>query len=223
MKNIYILFASIFVFNQIALAQSTATTVKYKDNLQPSLLIQLPYSTTVTEGTILKKLREIGYDPETKGALFWKKNKLEGFFIFNEVALPEMINQKLDLYFKVDRKSKKENDKSMLYLLVSKGYDSFISPTSDTTVFKAARKFLNSFVSETAEYKLNMDIEAQEETVKAAEKKLLNLENKEADLIKKIEQLNQDLVNTKADQVSQKVEIENQQVKLNELKMRVRQ
>ncbi len=223
MKNIIILIASIFVFTQFAFAQSIVTTVKYKDNLQPALVLQLPYSTGVTEGTILKKLSETGYDPQTKGALFWKKNKLDGFFIYSEVSLPEMMNQKLDLYFKVDRKSKKESDKSMLYLLVSKGYENFVSPTSDSTVFKSTKKFLNSFVSETAEYKLNLDIEAQEETVKAADKKLNQLETKEAELIKKIEQLNQDLVNNKVDQENQKIDIENQKVKLNELRIKAGQ
>lgn len=223
MKKIYILLVSIVVFAQFASAQSMATTVKYKDNLEPALVLQLPYSTSVTEGTILKKLSETGYDPQTKGALFWKKNKLDGFFIYNEVSLPDMMNQKLDLYFKVDIKSKKESDKSMLYLLVSKGYENFVSSTSDSTVFKSTKKFLNSFVSETAEYKLNLDIEAQEETVKAAEKKLNQLEGKEADLIKKIEQLNQDLVNNKVDQANQKIEIENQKVKLNELRIKAGQ
>jgi hypothetical protein len=223
MKKINLLISFMFVFAGLVSAQSMSTTVRYKDNLQPSLVLQLPYSTSVTEGTILKKLNEIGYDPETKGALFWKKNKIDGFFIYSEVTLQQMMNQKLDLYFKVDRKSKKEKDKSTLYLLVSKGYDNFISPTSDSAVFRAAKKFLNSFVSESAEFKLNLDIEAQEETVKDAEKKLNQLEGKEADLIKKIEQLNKDLVDNKVDQENQKLEIENQKIRLDELRKKAGQ
>jgi hypothetical protein len=223
MKKITLLISFMFAFAGLASAQSQSTTVRYKDNLQPSLVLQLPYSTSVTEGTILKKLNEIGYDPETKGALFWKKNKIDGFFIYSEVTLQQMMNQKLDLYFKVDRKSKKEKDKSTLYLLVSKGYDNFISPTSDSAVFRAAKKFLNSFVSESAEFKLNLDIEAQEETVKDAEKKLNQLEGKEADLIEKIEQLNKDLLDNKTDQENQKVEIENQKARLDELRKKAGQ
>lgn len=214
---------SMLAFIMFASAQSVATTINYNDNLQPTLVLQLPFSTVVSEGTILKKLGETGYDPKTKGALFWKKNKLDGFFIYNEVTLQQLTGQKLDLYFKVERKSKKDKDNSTIYLLVSKGYDNFVSPTSDTVVFKAAKKFLNSFVSETTAYKLNLDIEEQEAAVAYAEKKLSHLEDKEADLIKRMEQLKEDIANNKIDQENQKLEIENQKLKLEDLKKKTGQ
>ncbi len=223
MKRLKLLLMFMHVFIGLASAQSVATTTRYNDSLQPALILQLPYSTSVTEGTILKKLNETGYDPQTKGALFWKKNKEDGFIIYHEVTLQQLAGQKLDLYFKIVRQSKKNKNYSTLFLMVNKGSKNFVSPTSDTTIFNAAKRFLNGFVSETGEYKLSLDIEAQEAAVTSAEKKLRQLEGKEVDLNKKIEGLKQDLITNKAEQENQKIEISNQKLKLEALKMKVGQ
>jgi hypothetical protein len=181
----------------------------------------LPNNTSVAEGTILQKLKETGYTPETKGQLFWKKNKLDGFYVFNGVELAALNNQKLDMYFKVDPKSKKQRNQSIVYLLVSKGYDNFISPEADSATFAAATAFLNGFVAGTASYRLNLDIEEQEKVVKASEKKLADLEEDDKDLTRKIEELQAELRNKKDEKVMQEKEIANQKMKLEELKAKV--
>jgi hypothetical protein len=82
-------------------AQSSFTTITYKEKPQPALTIQLPNTTEVAQGTILQKLKETGYNPETTGMLFWKTSKVEDFYVFTNVQLPESNNQELDMYFKV--------------------------------------------------------------------------------------------------------------------------
>lgn len=201
-----------------ASSQTTFTTITFNKNVQPALVLELPYNTDVAEGTILQKLKETGYSPETKGKLFWKTNKLDGFYVFNGIALPALNNQKLDMYFKVEPKSRSQKDQSTIFLLVSKGYDNFISPDVDSATFAAATNFLNSFVSETASFRLNLDIEEQEKVVKNAEKKLKSLQDDAKNIEKKIEQLQADLRNNKNDQEMQEKEIANQKTKLEELK-----
>ena len=201
--------------------QSNFTTITINKKLQPGLVLELPNNTVVAEGTILQKLKETGYTPETKGKLFWKKNKLDGFYVFNGVELAALNNQKLDMYFKVDPKSKSQKDQSIIYLLVSKGYDNFISPEADTATFAAATSFLNGFVAGTESYRLNLDIEEQEKVVKSAEKKLAGLDDDEKALTRKIEELQADLRNKKEDKVMQEKEIANQKIKLEELKAKV--
>ena len=220
MSRFILLIVFLFAALLNASSQAAFTTITINKNLQPGLLLQLPNNTDVAEGTILQKLKETGYSPETKGKLFWKKNKLDGFYVFNGVELAALNKQKLDMYFKVEPKSK-QKDQSIIYLLVSKGYDNFISPQSDTATFAAATAFLNGFVSGTASYRLNMDIEEQEKVVKSAEKKLANLQDDDKSLVKKIEELQADLRNKKTDQVMQEKEIENQKIKLQELKAKV--
>jgi hypothetical protein len=216
-------FLVLFLFAGImsAFSQATFSTITINKQLQPGLVLQLPNTTGVAEGTILQKLKETGYSPETKGSLFWKKNKRDGFYVFNGVTLPELNNEKVDLYFKVDPKSKSNKGESTIYMLVSKGYDNYISPEVDTAAFGAATTFLNGFVARTTSFRLNLDIEEQEKVVAGAEKKLANLQDDEKDLMKKIEGLQADLRNKKQDQSMQEKEITTQKLKLEELKAKV--
>jgi hypothetical protein len=216
-----LVFAMLFAGLLTAYSQANFTTITINKKIQPGLVLELPNNTDVAEGTILQKLKETGYTPETKGKLFWKKNKLDGFYVFNGVELAALNNQKLDMYFKVEPKSKTEKNQSTIYLLVSKGYDNFISQETDTATFVAATNFLNGFVAGTASYRLNLDIEEQEKVVKAAEKKLSDLADDDKALVKKIEGLQADLRNKKDDQVMQEKEIANQKMKLEELKAKV--
>lgn len=201
-------------------AQTTPGAIKINKQMQPGLILQLPNNTTASEGTILQKLRETGYKPETKGALLWKRNKIDGFYVFNGVQLPALDNQKLDLYFKVEQKSRTQKDQSTIYMLVSKGYDNFVSLETDTATFAAATAFLNGFVEGTAVYSHNLDIEAQEKVVQKAEKKLSELQDDSKDIARKIESLQADQRNKANDEEMQKKEIATQKAKLEELRAR---
>jgi hypothetical protein len=201
-----------------AAAQSSVTTITFKQKLQPALTIQLPNTTEIAQGTILQKLKETGYDPQTKGMLFWKTNKVEDFYVFNNVQLPELNNQKLDMYFKVAKATSGDKEQSTVYLMVSKGYDNFVSSQTDTATFYAAQKFLNGFVASTNTFKHNADIETQQASVASAEKKLGDLQKKEKDLSSKIAQLQSDLVNNQNDQKNQQTEVDNQKARLELLK-----
>ena|SRR5687767_3724053 len=221
MTRLYLFIAFLFAGIVPALSQATFTTITINKKLQPGLVLHLPNNTDVAEGTILQKLKETGYSPETKGRLFWKKNKLDGFYVFNGITLPALNNQKLDMYFKVERESSSQKELSIIYLVVSKGYDNFISPEVDSATFLAATDFLNGFVANTASFRLNLDIEEQGKVLKSAENKLTNLQDDEKSLIKKIEGLQADLRNKKDDQVMQEKEIANQKMKLEALKVKV--
>ena len=76
--------ASIYVFSQ-----STPTSVKYNKVNRAALTLVLPYTEEIAEGTIVQKLKEIGYNPETKGALFWKKEHCRRLLRFQERGTTE--------------------------------------------------------------------------------------------------------------------------------------
>jgi hypothetical protein len=199
-------------------AQSVSTGVSFNRTTQPALMLLLPYSENIAEGTILQKLRENGYDPETKGKAFWKQNQVNGFYTFKGVALKELDKQPLDLYFKVEAKGKKENERATIYMLVSKGEEKFITPETDQEIHSAAKNFLNKFVEESAAYKLQKDIEAQEEEVKDVEKKLTRMQDQEKDLLKKIAALQEELRLNKLQQDGQRKVLETEKTKLTDLK-----
>ena len=200
-----------------ARAQSSYTTIQYNKNMQPALVLELPNTTNDVEGTILEKLKQIGYNPETQGHLFWKKNKIDGFYVFNNVVLPSLGTEKLDMYFKVVQKNKEEKDNTTLYLLVSRGNENFASPEVDTTLWNSSKMFLNSFIEKTTAYNLEQNIKAQENAVKDSQKKLATLQKDEKDLEEKIKKYQEDLANNRNSQKDQQQDIENQQKLLESL------
>ena len=196
-----------------ARAQSSCTTIQYNEKMQPALVLELPNTTDEAEGTIIQKLKETGYNAETQGHLFWKKNKIDGFYVFNNVVLPSVSNQKLDMYFKVVQKNQEEKNNSTVYLLVSSGNENFVSPDGDTTLWNSSQIFLNSFVDKTTAYSLEQHIKDQENKVKESQGKLGNLQKDEKDLADKI-------ARNQEDQKNQQLDIENQNKLLADLKLK---
>lgn len=215
MRKIFLPLILLVAAAQHSSAQSYVGSAEYNKTSQQALVLQLPYKEEVAEGTILQKLRETGYDPESKGKLFWKKNTLDGYYVFKGVTL-QGASTPVDLYFKVEPR-KREKDQSTIHLLVSRGDENFI-PASDTATFAAAQRFLNNFVAETGAYKLTLDIQAQEEAVRNAEKKLAKLQDDERDMKKKIENLENDLRKNRSEQEEQQRKIEEERRKLSGLR-----
>jgi len=213
MKKQYLLMIVLGTGIIAARAQSSYTTIQYNDKIRPALVVELPNSTTDAEGTILQKLKEVGYNHETEGHLFWKKNKIDGFYVFNNVVLPSVSNQKLDMYFKVVQKNQEEKNNSTVYLLVSSGNENFVSPDGDTTLWNSSQIFLNSFVDKTTAYSLEQHIKDQENKVKESQGKLGNLQKDEKDLADKI-------ARNQEDQKNQQLDIENQNKLLADLKLK---
>src|ERR1700733_2582762 len=114
MKKQYMLCVMLAIGIMSARAQSSSTTIQYNKTMQSALVLELPNTTDDVEGTILEKLKQTGYNPDTKGSLFWKKNKTDGFYVFNGVKLPAVSNLTLDVFFKVVQKNNQEKNNSTL-------------------------------------------------------------------------------------------------------------
>jgi hypothetical protein len=217
MKKIFTLLLITFIFLKPCFSQTMATLVSFNKSNEPALMLELPYNEDVTEDFIIANLKKTGYNPETKGKLFWKQNKVNGYYVFKGVMF-EGSKEVVDLYFRVEQKSRKEKDHSIIYLLIGKGEDNFISSESDQDTYVAGKRFLDNFINQSAEYKLDLDIKAQENAVKNAEKKLADLQDDEKSLTKKLEQLQETLKKNKDElDVQQKV-LENERKKLAALK-----
>jgi hypothetical protein len=215
-KLIFLLLLIVAVLN--GMAQSTATSVKFNKLNRPALMLLVPYTEDIAEGAIIQKLKEIGYQPETSGALLWKKNTVDGYYYFRNVMLQELNAQPVDLYFKIDRKSKKDKQQAYIYMMMAKGEDNFVSSETEPTVYNAGNRFLNSFVDYSATYKMDVDIQTQEDALKSAEKKYNKLQTEESDLGNKIQKLQNDLKENRQQQENQLKVIESERKKLEELR-----
>jgi len=213
MKRTYIVAIMLVTSAITARAQSSFTTTEYQGKMQPTLVLELPNTTEDAEGTILEKLKETGYNPETKGSLFWKTNKKDGFYVFNKVTLPSVSTQTLDMYFKVVQKNNQEKNNSTVYLLVSSGNNNFVSPESDSVLWKSSQDFLNRFVANTTAYSLEQDIEEQQASLEKSEKKLSALQDDEKQLESKMKE------NAEGQRLEQ-MNIDNKRKALEDLKLK---
>ncbi|MEO8583667.1 MAG: hypothetical protein ABI415_07710 [Flavitalea sp.] len=166
------------------------------------------------------KLKETGYKPETSGNIFKKSNKQDGFYVFPGVQLPELANQKLDLYFKVDPRNGDSSYNSAISLMVSKGYDNFVAPEVDSATFAASQRFLNTFVLKTETFQINKSMEDQKKIIAASEKKWQDLRNKQDETNKKIAQLQAEIKNLQSQEETQKQDLDKQRSVLQGLETR---
>ena len=194
-------------------AQSSETHVDFKNGLRPALTLPLAFSPETAEQTILEKLKETGYKPEKSGNFLNKKNKEEGYYKFSGVALPELAQEQLDLYFKVDPM---ENQHSSITLLVSKGYDNFIS-TSDSAIFNASQNFLNSFVQKTNVYNINQKMDEQKKALVSSEKKWSDVRDRQAKAKTKIVELEAEIKSLQKEEILRQEETERLQSELRDL------
>ena len=66
MTKLFSVIVFLFAGLMTASSQATHTTITINKKIQPGLVLELPNNTDVAEGTILQKLKETGYSPETK-------------------------------------------------------------------------------------------------------------------------------------------------------------
>ena len=97
MKKQSILILALIISVTMARGQSSATTIEYKKNSEPALVIQLPNTIANVEAMILEKLKQAGYTPSSTGHLFWKSNKKDGFYSFYNVSFPTLATHNLDM------------------------------------------------------------------------------------------------------------------------------
>jgi hypothetical protein len=217
MKKQYMLTIVLGIGMMAARAQSSYTTIQYNKTAQSALVLELPNTTQDVQGTILEKLKQTGHNPETQGHLFWKKNTVDGFYVFHNVVLPAIGARNLDVYFKVLQKNDAEKAHTTLYMLISKGNGNFSSPDVDTALWVGAETFLNGFIEKTTAYNLEQNIAAQQNAVKESREKLASLQKDEGDLAEKIRKYQADLLHNQENQRDQRQDIENQQRQLESL------
>jgi hypothetical protein len=118
----------------------------------------------------------------------------------------------MDYIVKVERKSRKEKDESILYLLINKDGENAISGF-DAADMDRAKSFLNKLQPDVEAANLELQIQSQENIVEKAEKKLRDLEKEKEDLDKKLKENARDQENTQKDIENQRRVLENLKLK----------
>jgi peptidoglycan hydrolase CwlO-like protein len=181
-------------------AQSYEGSIDYQKKDQKAMIIEFPYSPSVVEDAIIEKMEKLGY----------KKKESKGFLVYKDAVISDISAEPADYMIKVERKSRKEKDESIVYLLMNKGEENLIA-RSDALVNSNAKTFLNALAPHVEAFNLEREILGQEAVVAKAEKKLRQLIIDQQDMEKKIKKLQDDIKDNQKDQEDQQKQIENQQ------------
>jgi hypothetical protein len=208
-KIIYTLVAILFL-NITLKAQSHYVFIDFKNAQRPAIQSEYSFPQKTVSDAIENKLNKLGY----------KSKEIKGYTVFKGVILPELGNQPYDLYFNVDRKSRKDKDVAVVNMLVSSGNEIFLSDSSDSRTMNNARSFLDNLMPSIAAYDLQQQVNNQQDAVTKAEKKYKSLQNDADDLQKRKKKLEQQIEDNLKDQKNQQAEIEKQRQLFETLKAR---
>ena len=207
MKRFSFLLLLSFIYS-ISFAQSRLTTTEYSKQQKPAVVVDLPFPEKTVSNAVEDKLGKMGY----------KSSSSKGFTVYKGVRMTELGTESYDLYFMVDRISKKDKANSTVTLMISKGYETFVGDSSDSRLIDSAKTYLNNLRETVAAYDLEQQIIEQEDIVKKANKKYIGLTDDANDLQKKKRKLEDDIAKNLVDQKNQQDEEVKQKQVLENLK-----
>lgn len=190
-------------FVTMASAQAYEGTIQYNKKKQQAVMIDYGFAPEAVENAFVQKMAKLGYKPkEEKGIL----NKDKGFLVFKNSYVTDISSERMDYIVKVERKSRKEKDEAVLYVILSKDDKNLMDALSPEDIGRA-KSYLNNLLPDVEAASLELEIKAQEETIAKAEKKLRDLRDDQASLEKK-------LADNKTEQENTQKDIENQKQSL---------
>jgi len=195
-------------------AQAFEDKIEYNKEKQACIVIEYNYPPQAVENAVISKMNKLGYKAREEKGMF---NKDKGFKIYKDAMVADISPSRYDYVVNIDRKSKRESDAAVLYLIVMKDNANALSRLN-TQELTNAKVFLTNLTPDIEEANLELQITAQEDVVAKAEKKLKSLQGDKDDMEKRIKKLQDDIKENEKNQEKQTSEIENQRKALEALK-----
>jgi hypothetical protein len=196
----FVLVISIFSYGQAQEGQ-----VEYQKKLQPAAVIELPYPPNVVNAAMSDYLSKKG---KSKG------NDIKGFATYRNTQPVQNDSSNADLYFKTERKSRREKEVTVVSLLLMPADAQTSNVNLHYLDMEEGKSYLNGLAIAIEAYDLELSIKAQNDEVIKAEAKYKSLSNEGEDLEKKRSAIEKKIADNKNDQQQQLKEIENQKQKL---------
>jgi hypothetical protein len=209
MKKIVLFLSAAMFFSTTVVAQAYEGSIEYNKKKESAFVIEYTYPAEAVENAISQKMEKLGYRGKEEKGIF---NKDKGFRVFKNASIAEISSNTMDYILKVERKSRKEKDVTLLYLIINKEGANAVT-TFDAYDMGQAKSFLNNLLPEVEAANLELQIRDQEETVSKAEKKLRSLKDDQSDLEKKLKRNQEDQTMTEKDIENQKQALENLKLK----------
>lgn len=181
------------------------TNISFMDGKQNAIEAKYNFSEDIME----KAVKSILEKKNLK-----KTSTKKGYNVYEGIVFSDLTTDKIDFYIKVDG----NKSSTKVTILVSKGYNNFISESVDPSTFKNIKTLCKEFNINAIEENLNREIAKQEEVVKDAEKKYNKSVDKGKDLAKDKEEVIRKIGENTEEQKSLKTDIETQNKVLSTLK-----
>lgn len=205
MKNFILLIVSVLTSFHVLFAQAYEGTVQYDKKKQQAIVADFAYPPEAVENAIIQKMEKLGFKPKEEKGLF---NQDKGFLIFKNGYITDISNDRMDYLVKAERRSRKKDDESVIYIVMMKNDMNALNQLSAEDVGRA-KAFLNNMIPDIEEANLELHIREQEEVLAKAEKKLAELRKDRDELEKKLNQNDTDQDNTVKDIDTQRQSLEN--------------
>lgn len=217
MKNVYFfILLCVFAAPAYAQVQVYETTLEYGKKKQAAFAVDYSFPPEAVENALTQKMDQLGYKSKEEKGIF---NKDKGFRVHKNTYITEIHPSSMDYIFKVEPKSRKSKDESVIYLIIIKDGEN-AKAGFEAADIERAKAFLSNLQPQVESADLELKIKSQEDAVVKAEKKLRDLEDDQKSMEKKIKDLQEDLKTNAKNQEDQKKAIENQRAALDELKGR---
>lgn len=198
----------LLVFFLSAKSQVTEGIVQINKTNQPAVIAEFNYSKDVVESVL---------EDYFKNANLGKSRRFKGFQKFEGVVFQPIAEEKIDLYYRVSSKSKRSQT-STVHLLISKGYDNFVSSNSNTEMMTKAKEVLASLVTEFEAQDLRNQIDAQQRVVDKVDRDLKSLYSEGENLKSRIKKMQDELEENVKKQENQNTLLEKEKQALEALK-----
>jgi len=185
--------------------QAQEGSVEYQKKFQPAAVIELPYPYAVVNGAMNDYLSKKG---KSKG------NDLKGFTTYRNTQPVSNDSSNADLYFKTERKSKKEKEITVVSLLLMPPDAPDITSNLHYLSMEEGKSYLNGLATAIEAYDVELSIKTQNDELIKAEAKYKSLASEAEDLEKKRTALDLKIDENKNRLQQQVREVENQKQKL---------
>jgi len=200
-----ILFLSILFISVLGYGQAYESAVPYQNKLLPAAVIELPYPHSIVDAAMSDYLSKKG---KSKG------DDIKGFTTFRNTQPLQNDSVNADLYFKTERKSKKDKEVTVVSLLLQPNEAQTNTGNLHHLNMNDAKDYLNGLATTIEEYNLELTIKDQNDAVIKAEAKYKSLANDGEELESKKIALEKKIADNKNDQQLQLKEVGNQKEKL---------
>lgn len=192
------------LINTLSFAQAYEGIVEFDKKKQDAFLIDYSYSPEAVENAIVKKMEMLGYKPKEEKGLF---NKDKGFKVFKGAYVTEANPERLDYIIKVESKSKKNKDESVVSMILLKDGNNAKAAFAATDIQKV-KSFLKDLMPNIEAADLEIQIRNSEEALTKAEKKLTGLKDEKTELEKKLSDNQKGQEDTQKDIEAKKIALE---------------